>query len=769
MGGSVSLPVEELPQSQPPWGLFDERTNNKPDGYGPILYNAQCRTADGKFALKKTLPTGEQSVVEVFLESCKRGGDRVCAGFRKLIKTHMVAETPGGKEFEKLEFENKYTWLTCKQYKAKVFDFAAGFDAFAEKIGERNKAKKSFDRSKVVVYAETQVDWLACALAALSRGLPIVTIYATLGEDGAKFAMNQTKAEVVICDSKLVKVLVAIAKDLPNLKYVITMGGAGGMGQAIDASILAKLPPTVKVTSVSDCISNGAALRGDTEDYMTPTPDDLAVIMYTSGTTGPPKGVMMSHGNFVACIVSATRCLSILKLDECPPGVTGGLPDQGAKTVPNRCLSCRAEDGGPAAPGSLPDNVFMACLPMAHIMELAVEVVCINKGVALAYGSPHTLTPAGVKLKVPESKGDAELAQPTFMVLPPAVLEKVYAKIMEGANAKWISSWLFNYALEQGDRSIATGEGIGASKIANSIVFAKPQALLGGRLKAIGSGSAPLSAELHKALQTIFSCPIRIGYGLTETMAIAVVGEWPDMDFGVCGPPTESCMLRLADWPDGNYLNADVFNKAVGMPRGEVLIGGPLVTLGYYQDPSNPDPELVKKNKEEYVEMNGARWFRTGDIGQINRNGVLQIIDRKKDLWKGPQGEYVALSKIENIMKLLPFVDNAMMYGKTGGAFPVLFVVPNEKALAAIAAECGSSASGLEALCTDAKVAEAVKTKVNAHCKEAKMVAFEFPQKIHLCKDVWAPEINELLTAQLKLKRPQIVAFYKNEIDKMYA
>merc|ERR1740121_3290731 len=132
------------------------------------------------------------------------------------------------------------------------------------------------------------------------------------------------------------------------------------MGQAIDPSILAKLPPTVKVTSVSDCISNGAASRGDKEDYMTPTTDDLAVIMYTSGTTGPPKGVMMSHGNFVACIVSATRCLSILRLDECPPGVTGGLPDQ----------------------------VFMACLPMAHIMELAVEVVCINKGVALAYGSP---------------------------------------------------------------------------------------------------------------------------------------------------------------------------------------------------------------------------------------------------------------------------------------------------------------------------------------------------------------------------------------------
>eukprot|EP00392_Amoebophrya_sp_AT5.2_P007863 g7882.t1 len=646
-----------------------------------------------------------------------------------------------------------------------VFSFAAGFDAFCDKIGARNQSKKSVDRSKVVIYAETQIDWLACALGSLSRGLPIVTIYATLGEDGAQFAMNQTKAEVVICDAKLLKVLVNIVDKLPNLKYVVTMG------DDLDAKLLEKLKASgsVMVTSVSSCMAKGAELiAGKPDDYFTPAPEDLAVIMYTSGTTGPPKGVMMSHGNFVACIVSASRTLVIFE----------DKSETGAKV-----------NKTPPKQGELPPNVYMACLPMAHIMELSVEVVCVHANVALAYGSPHTLTPAGVKLKLPESKGDAQLAQPTLMVLPPAVLEKVYSKISEGANEKALTRWLFNYALEQGERSIQSGEGIGASKIANAIVFAKPQALLGGRLKAIGSGSAPLSADLHRTLQTIFSVPIKIGYGLTETMAIAVVGEYADMDFGVCGPPTESCMLRLADWPDGNYLNSDVFNKKIGMPRGEILIGGPLVTQGYYMDPEAPDPELTKKNVEDFfVDSDGVRWFRTGDIGQINRNGVVQIIDRKKDLWKGPQGEYVALSKIENILKLLQFVDNAMMYGKTGGAFPVCFLVPNEKALKAVAAECGSKATTLAEMCKDEKVPfalsggsislqllrvvvvnKAVKDAVTAHCKAAKMVAFEFPQKLHLCEDVWAPDTNELLTAQLKLKRPQINAFYKDTIDKMYA
>eukprot|EP00392_Amoebophrya_sp_AT5.2_P007862 g7881.t1 len=120
MGVSASLPVEELPTTPPPWGLFDERTNNKPDGYGPILYHAQNRQPDGKFVLKKTLPTGEKSVVDVFVSGCKRGGANFCAGYRKLIKTHMIADTPGGKEFEKLELENKFTWLTYDQYKQKV-------------------------------------------------------------------------------------------------------------------------------------------------------------------------------------------------------------------------------------------------------------------------------------------------------------------------------------------------------------------------------------------------------------------------------------------------------------------------------------------------------------------------------------------------------------------------------------------------------------------------------------------------------------------------
>merc|ERR1711990_230811 len=109
----------------------------------------------------------------------------------------------------------------------------------------------------------------------------------------------------------------------------------------------------------------------------------------------------------------------------------------------------------------------------------------------------------------------------------------------------------------------------------------------------------------------------------------------------------------------------------MGMARGEVLVGGATVSVGYFVDEENPDPEIVKKNNEEFVVIGGTRYFRTGDIGQITPSGTLQIIDRKKDLWKGPQGEYVSLSKVEAALKLCPYVEIPMVYGKTGAEFPI--------------------------------------------------------------------------------------------------
>merc|ERR1719215_906465 len=134
-------------------------------------------------------------------------------------------------------------------------------------------------------------------------------------------------------------------------------------------------------------------------------------------------------------------------------------------------------------------------------------------------------------------------------------------------------------------------------------------------------------------------------------------------------------------------MNSDKDNAEIGMRRGEVLIGGPCVSPGYFINPKQPNPELAQKNKEDWVTIKGETFFRSGDVGQILPNGTLQIIDRKKDLWKGPNGEYVALSKVEAALKLCEFVDMPMVYGKTGGAYPVALICPQKVAILKLGAE----------------------------------------------------------------------------------
>merc|ERR1712217_305253 len=187
------------------------------------------------------------------------------------------------------------------------------------------------------------------------------------------------------------------------------------------------------------------------------------------------------------------------------------------------------------------------------------------------------------------------------------------------------------------------------------------------------------------------------------------------------------------------------------MRRGEVLIGGPSLCSGYLVDPDDPDPDVVAKNRDEFVTINGIRYFCTGDIGQITPQGTLQIIDRKKDLVKLQQGEYVALSKVESALKASKYTAMPMVYADPAMSYCIALVCPNEPVLTKLAAELGVDGT-LSELCADAKVIEAVLGDLQAACKAAKLQRFETPAKLVLIDEPWTPE-NDLLTAVQKLKR----------------
>lgn len=647
------------------------------------------------------------TVYAVFQYALKRNGSRRAVGTRVLHKVDTEKDKDG-REVEKLHL-GEYTWNTYQQLGSRVEDVAAGLVKFCD--------LKSKD--KVIIYAETKAEWMVAAQSCFRQNAIVVTIYATLGEDGVSFGINQTRAPIIVCDNKLLKTVVKVLPQCPHLKFIVTIGD-------VDAALVAKIAqsrPEIKVTKMDDLAKTGSASPVQPQP---PSANDTAVIMYTSGTTGNPKGVVIFHSNVCASMT--------------------GLRD--ASKFTNK-------------------DVYLAYLPLAHIMELAAESVMFALGCAVGYGSPQTLSDTGLKLAA-GSRGDAPTLKPTFMVFAPTVLDRVRQGVQAKVKAaKPIAQKLFGKALAAGARDFDKGL-IGAPTLWNFLVFRKIQALLGGKIKLMISGSAPLSLETQKFIQTVFNCPVRQGYGLTETCSAATVGAFDDNTWSA-GRPLSSCKIKLVDWEEGNYLNADAANPDIRMPRGEVLIGGPCIAQGYYIDPESPDAELVAKNASDFSQAaDGTRYFHTGDVGQFTASGMLQIIDRKKDLVKLQMGEYVALSKVENALKLSPYVEQCMAYALSSKSTVVALVIPAEKAVMPWAEANGLGGKTFAQLCAEPTLNAEIMTSIKAAGKSGRLAGFEVPVAIALLSELWTPE-NDMVTAAMKMKRQNIVAANKAAIDKIYA
>lgn len=406
-----------------------------------------------------------------------------------------------------------------------------------------------------------------------------------------------------------------------------------------------------------------------------------------------------------------------------------------------------------------PKDVYLAYLPLAHVLELAAECTMCAVGASIGYGTPLTLTDTSNKIKK-GTRGDASELKPTLMTAVPAILDRVRDGVRKTVDAKGgLAKKLFDIAYE---RRLAAMEGSwlgawGLEKLLwDALVFKRIQAILGGHVRDMLSGGAPLSGDTQRFINICMGTPIGQGYGLTETCAGATFSEWDDTTVGRVGPPIPNCYIKLINWEEGGYTIMDS-----PMPRGEIVIGGPSVTLGYFQNQAKTD-EVYK------VDENGMRWFYTGDIGQFHPDGCLEIVDRKKDIVKLQHGEYVSLGKVEAILVVSPYVENIMLHADPFHSYVVALIVASQTALENWAKKEGIQYTDIADLCQKQEAVKEVLLSLQKVGKSAKLERIEIPTKIKLLSEPWTPE-SGLVTAALKLKRENLKKRFAEDLKALYA
>ncbi|XP_053620499.1 long-chain-fatty-acid--CoA ligase 4 isoform X2 [Plodia interpunctella] len=620
-----------------------------------------------------------------------RWNTRPCLGTRTVLGEEDEPQ-PNGRVFKKFNMGD-YVWRSYAEVERTARQFAGG-------VRELGCAP----RRNVVVFAETRAEWMLVAHGLFKQSIPVVTIYATLGDDAIAHGINETEVSTVITTHDLLPKFKKILSKTPKVDTIIFME------DQLKKTDREGYKPGIRIVAYKEVLELG---KHSKIECVPPRPEDTAIIMYTSGSTGVPKGVILSHRNMVSTLKSFADAAPIYE-----------------------------------------EDTLMGFLPLAHVFELLAESLCIIGGVPIGYSTPLTMLDSSSKI-MKGTKGDATILRPTCITTVPLIMDRISKGITDkvsrsGEFASAFFKWAYTYKQSWMRRGYDT-------PVLNIIVFNKIRGLLGGRLRLMLSGGAPLSPDTHAQVRICLCCDVVTGYGLTETTSCATVMDAHDRSTGRVGAPTTGTDIRLVNWEEGNYR---VTNKP--FPQGEIVIGGDSVAEGYYRNP--------EKTREEFVDEDGRRWFRSGDIGELHHDGCIKIIDRKKDLVKLQAGEYVSLGKVEAELKTCPIVENICVYGDSLKTYTVALVVPHPQHLAELAARLGLGleSADFESLCADPQLEKAVVKELADHAKKCGLERFEVPAAVKLCTEVWSPDMG-LVTAAFKIKRKDIQERYKEDIKRMYA
>ena len=477
--------------------------------------------------------------------------------------------------------------------------------------------------------------------------------------------------------------------------------------------VICMTKPTFEKSEVHSLGDIEAMGQGMEANFPEVTPTDPALVMYTSGTTAHAKGVIVTHK---AVLLSALA--SIMH--------TMDMSDKDAYT----CLNY---------------------LPSSHIMGFMITFMNLYNGSFTVFGSPYTLTENSPST-VEDEPGDINVARPVYMLAVPLVLLKIKAAIEKKVASRGVAFKLFfDQCVQYKVRWMKRGF---HCPILDKLIFSKIRLAFGGCLKSMLCGGAPLPADVQEFIKSVLSVNLVQGYGATEVCGAACVQYFDAIAPNDVGFPIHDFEIMLKSWEEGGHVVSDPKG-----PAGEMLMAGPMLAESYLK---NNDPH---DNDAFFRDENGKKWFRTGDVGRINlETNTLSIIDRKKQMVKLMNGEYVAIGKVETVLAQSKFVTMVCVLTSPFKNGIIAIIIPDNTELLPTTEP---ESDRISLLGTNRESKEAFIIKHWEEEFKSVLQRHEIPKAICLVDGPWTPE-SGLVTAAMKIKRHNIQQHYQAKVDKLF-
>ena len=559
----------------------------------------------------------------------------------------------------------KYEWLTRKQIAERVNNLRNALAKFGLTKG---------DKAGIII--NNCVEWFVCEQAVHGLGAAFVPMYLQELPKTWKHIITDAAVKFLfVRDESVYEKVKNLKEEISTLQEIFVIYGKGENSLSALEEMGKKNPvPSFK-----------------------PHWSDLAHIIFTSGTTGDPKGAMISHGN---ATWAARSSIDTFDLDETAQ--------------------------------------VISILPWAHVYGQNCD---LHNYMAFGGGIAFVESLEKFMQNVQETK-------PTAINGVPRIVTKIYDAVMQGVNADPVKKQFFDAAMAEAAKNRGLTEKTKEFKDYDELVFSRVRAIFGGNLIFIVTSSSLLKPEIaqffHDIGQPTYDC-----YGMTESSG-GITLNCPKYGnkLGTVGKPLPHTHVVI----DKSRVGEDSFD-------GEICAYGPQIMMGYFNKPAL-NKEVMMPDK-----WNGFTGIRTGDRGWFDEDGFLHITGRFKDEYKLENGKYVHPESIENEIKLLPQIANAMVYGE-GRLYNVAVIVPDSNGLKADPETRGWVKDTLEETLKNEDLKDYLSKLIMAHVRKS-FGGYEVPQKFLFIAEDFSVA-NGMMTQTMKLKRAIVLAKFKDQLLALY-